>query len=102
MACSNKTRPGAFYRVRYTGKNVYMPEELHIASDGLALTFTDPLDPESATDPGNYGLSRWNYKWREQYGSPDYKMDGTEGRDRLQAGSLTLAQLTPNQRTSMT
>ncbi len=89
---SNKTQPGAFYRVRYTGKKVYMPEELRIASDGLSLTFTDPLDPDSATDPGNYGLSRWNYKWTQRYGSPDFKLDGTEGRDQLQASWAALSE----------
>jgi len=87
----NKTQPGGFYRVRYTGKNVYMPEALHIASDGVTLTFTDPLDTASATDPGNYGVSHWNYKWQQQYGSDDYKMDGTEGRDDLQVASVALS-----------
>jgi mono/diheme cytochrome c family protein len=87
----NKTQPGGFYRVRYTGQNVYMPEALHIASDGVTLTFTDPLDAESATDPGNYGVSHWNYKWQQQYGSEDYKMDGTQGRDDLQVASVALS-----------
>ena len=40
-----------------------MPEEIHVASDGLSLTFTDPLDPDSATDVGNYGIKHWNYDY---------------------------------------
>ena len=88
----NKTRPGGFYRVRYTGQPVHLPAEIHIASDGLSLTFTGPLDPDRATDYGNYGVSVWNYKWRAQYGSPDYKRNGEEGRDTLAVTSASLSQ----------
>ena len=88
----NKTRPGGFYRVRYTGQAVHLPAEIHVAEDGLSLTFTGPLDPDRATDYGNYGVSVWNYKWRQQYGSPDYKRNGEEGRDTLVVASASLSQ----------
>ncbi|MFP6583897.1 MAG: DUF6797 domain-containing protein, partial [Candidatus Hydrogenedentota bacterium] len=87
----NKTQPGGFYRVRYTGKSLNMPEELHIASDGVVITFTDALDPKTATDPGNYGIEYWNYVWTKAYGSPDLKMDGSRGRDHLQASQVSLS-----------
>jgi mono/diheme cytochrome c family protein len=87
----NKTTPGAFYRVRYNGDTVVMPEELSIASDGLRLKFTAPLDQASATDPGNYGVKHWNYKWTEDYGSPQFKMDGSEGQDDLAIATVALS-----------
>ncbi len=85
----NKTRPGGFYRVRYTGKPLQMPCDFHVASDGIVLGFTDPLDPGTATDPGSYSVKCWNYRWTENYGSPDVRRDGKEGRDTLEVESAT-------------
>ncbi len=63
----NKTKAGGFYRVRYTGKPVHMARTLHFVRDGIVLRFTDPLAAESATDPGNYHVTAWNYHWTAEY-----------------------------------
>ncbi|RME93247.1 MAG: hypothetical protein D6766_08540, partial [Verrucomicrobia bacterium] len=77
----NRTKPGGFYRVRYTGQPVLMANRFHVAADGLVLGFTDPLDPAAASDPRNYSLQAWNYRWTGNYGSPDFKLNGEKGRD---------------------
>lgn len=87
----NKTRPGGLYRIRHTGRPLRLANAFHVAADGLVLGFTDPLDAEAATDPGNYDVTVWNYRWSANYGSPDLKRDGREGRDRLAVESATLA-----------
>jgi cytochrome c2 len=87
----NKTRAGGFYRVRYTGKPLHMAKSLHFVRDGVVLGFTDPLDPKSATDPGNYNVTAWNYKWTINYGSPDFKLNGQEGRDTWPVAAATLS-----------
>jgi cytochrome c2 len=87
----NKTRAGGFYRVRYTGKPLHMANALHIAGDGIVLGFTDPLDSSSATDPGNYEVKAWNYQWTAEYGSPDFKLNGKEGRDSWRVETATLS-----------
>ena len=46
----NQTQPGGFYRVRYTGKPIYVPVGLSARRDGMAITFTGALDPSTATD----------------------------------------------------
>lgn len=92
----NKTKAGGFYRVRYTGKPVNLPRELHMAADGIVVGFTDPLDPASAVDPGNYSLQAWNYHWTATYGSPDFKLNGEEGRDTWTVESVALS---PDRRT---
>ena len=74
---------GGFYRVRYTGKPVYMPKELHATKGGLYITFTQPLDRSSAENVGNYSCSRWNYKWRANYGSDHYKRNGEKGHEKV-------------------
>ena len=87
----NKTKPGGFYRVRYTSQPVRMANELHFVQDGIVLGFTDPLNPDNATDPGNYDVKAWNYKWTADYGSPDFKLNGQEGRDTWAVTAATLS-----------
>ena len=87
----NQTKPGGFYRVRYTSKAVNMANELHFVRDGIVLGFTDPLEPASATDPGNYDVTAWNYRWTANYGSPDFKLNGQEGRDTWPVESTRLS-----------
>ncbi len=86
----NKTEPGGFFRVRYTGQPLRLPASLHVATNGVVVGFSVPLDPISATDPGNYSVEVWNYRWTANYGSPDFKRNGEPGRDRL---TVTAAQL---------
>jgi len=61
-------RDSGFYRVRYTGKPVNMPTMLNVKSDGVLLTFTDPLDKASAGNVGNHSVERWNYVYSSKYG----------------------------------
>jgi mono/diheme cytochrome c family protein len=87
----NKTKAGGFYRIRYTGKPVHMAKELHFVRDGIVVGFTEPLDLQSATDPGNYNVTAWNYRWTANYGSPDFKLNGQEGRDTWPVESATVS-----------
>ncbi len=68
----NQTRPGGFYRVRYTGKPVYLPVGLHAKKTGMTLTFTGRLDPKSAADVKNYAVKTWSLKRSAAYGSQHY------------------------------
>ncbi|MDB6053373.1 MAG: heme-binding protein [Verrucomicrobiales bacterium] len=87
-------RRGAFHRVRYTGEPTMMPAQFHIASkDSISITFTDPLDPVSATDVQNFGVEQWNYKWTSNYGSPEFKVSNPEekGHDPVEIKSIQLS-----------
>lgn len=64
-------RMTAFQRVRYTGDKVYMPRGMQVRRDGVAITFTEPLDAATATDVENFNVEQWNYLWTERYGSPE-------------------------------
>jgi hypothetical protein len=66
------TKDGGFYRVRYTGKPVHTPLELHALKDGLQIQFTGELDAPSATAPANYAIEQWNYTYSGSYGSPEF------------------------------
>jgi glucose/arabinose dehydrogenase len=86
-------KDGAFQRVRYTGKPVHIPTALHVLKDSLAITFTDPVDPASATDTDNYNIEDYNYIWSNKYGSPEVSRDDPKkkGHDTVDIGQLTLS-----------
>ena len=79
----NKISPGGFYRVRRTREPLHLPVSFQAVKDGISITFTNELDPLSVTDPGNFHVQEWNYEWKERYGSPDFKLNGDEGRDEV-------------------
>lgn len=91
-------RDGTLVRVRHTGKPLYMPTGFRVVAGGIELTFSQPLDPETAEDVGSYGVQQWNYLWGEQYGSPEFsvKEPGKQGRDEVPVES---AKLLPDKRT---
>jgi hypothetical protein len=65
----NQTQPGGFYRVRYTGKPMYVPVGLSARRDGIAITFTGALDRSTATQVSRYSVRVWGLKRTENYGS---------------------------------
>jgi hypothetical protein len=68
----NQTRPGGFYRVRYTGKSVHVPVGLHAKQGGMTITFSGALDPKTAGNPRNYAVQTWSLKRSAAYGSKHY------------------------------
>ncbi|MBC8117545.1 MAG: c-type cytochrome, partial [Candidatus Saccharimonas sp.] len=68
------------------------PLAMQTYRNGIALTFTRPLQREAAEDPSSYQLEAWNYKWSAAYGSPEYKPSapGQVGRDEVEPKSATL------------
>ena len=83
---------GCLQRVRYTGQPVTLPVKRQTYANGLALSFSEPLDQSAAEDPGSYHLEAWNYHYSAGYGSPDLKLSdpGEEGHDELPVRSATL------------
>ncbi len=77
---SNAGRITGLDRVRYTGAKVYTVSGLKVNKAGVHLSFTQKLDPQTATDPENYAVRRWNYKRTQAYGSPTFKVSDPEQR----------------------
>jgi hypothetical protein len=86
-------KDGGFYRVRYTGKPVHTPLELHALKDGLQIQFTGELDGASAADLASYAVEQWNYTYSGNYGSPDVSVidPATKKHDKLEIKSARLA-----------
>ena len=86
-------RDGALQRVRVTGKPFRTVAEMKVTKAGVALTFTDPLDPETAADAGSYAAQQWNYETSAKYGSPDWSVADPKkkGRDTIEVAAAKLS-----------
>ncbi|ODS87349.1 MAG: hypothetical protein ABS46_00210 [Cytophagaceae bacterium SCN 52-12] len=73
----------ALQRLRYTGLPSYRPNKFEVGTEGVVIRFDSPLNAETATDPKNFRVKRWNYLRTEEYGSGHYKLDGTPGQETL-------------------
>lgn len=83
-------KDGTFQRVRYTGKTVTFPNNLKVTDKGIRISFTGELDTATASDPQNYNVEQWNYRWTKGYGSPEYKVSDPEakGHDTVEIKSV--------------
>jgi hypothetical protein len=68
----DQTQPGGFYRVRATGMPMYLPVDLSARKEGMAITFTNALDPKAATDPSRYRAKAWTIRRTANYGSDHF------------------------------
>ena len=85
---------GCFHRVRYTGQPVQLPGAFHVHENGIAVTFTQPVDRDLAKQVKNHFAQAWNYRYSPAYGSPEFspRHFGTPGHDPLTiAGAHVLA-----------
>jgi glucose/arabinose dehydrogenase len=72
---SRGSQPYSLDRLVWTGKTPFEVREMRAKSDGFELSFTQPIDPATATDPASYRLSTYTYIYQSQYGSPE--VDGS-------------------------
>lgn len=90
--------PGGFYRVRATERAAALPTAVRPNNEGISITFSVPLDRETATDWRSYAAARWSYRRTAQYGSDRYRISDPRrrGRDRLR---IERVELSDDQRT---
>ncbi len=95
---TSAVKDGALQRVRWMGKAAHLPVAWHAHTNGLMLTFSQPLKRDTAEDAGSYSVKRWNYRYAAQYGSKDWSVTqpDKEGKDDVTVKS---ARLLPDGRT---
>ena len=69
---STQEQPGGLYRVRYVGGPANLPIGLQASEGQIKLTFSDPLDADSAATSTNYAIRIWGLKRTANYGSEHY------------------------------
>ncbi len=86
-------RDGCLQRVRYTGTPLYLPVAYAVHTNGLRLTFSEPLERQFAESADSFGVSQWNYRWTAKYGSPEFSVTDPEkeGRDEVPVKSAKLS-----------
>ncbi|MYF55268.1 hypothetical protein F4083_00260 [Candidatus Poribacteria bacterium] len=89
---SNKHGETGFYRVRMTGAPLRTAKAFRAVNDGLIISFYAPLAPDSATKLDNWRVQSWEYRWTQNYGSPQLKRNGAQGRDEHPVQSVTLSE----------
>jgi mono/diheme cytochrome c family protein len=77
------TRLAGLGRVRYTGAEFTGPREVVATQSGILLRFDVALDAAAAANPDNFSVTSWHYKRTHNYGSPQFRADGSTGIDRL-------------------
>jgi putative heme-binding domain-containing protein len=65
----DRTQPGGFYRVRTTGKPLFVPIGLVARPNLLAITFSGTLDPIDARLSSHYQAKIWSLRRTASYGS---------------------------------
>lgn len=73
---STGNKPFSFERVVWTGKTPFEVHEMRARPYGFELTFTEPVDPKTASDAASYKLETYTYIYQADYGSP--KVDNTK------------------------
>jgi glucose/arabinose dehydrogenase len=61
-------------RVSWTGKVPLDVKEMHLTKTGFEMTFTQPLESSSASNPESYKVKRYYYEYHEPYGSPQFDL----------------------------
>lgn len=62
-------------RVVWTGKTPFEIQEMRAMPDGFELTFTQPVDPRTASDPASYAMTSHTYLYHAAYGSDEVKKE---------------------------
>ncbi len=68
---SRGTQPFALERLNWTGKMPFEIHEMRAKPDGFELTFTQPVDAESAGHTDSYAMGTYTYLFQSSYGSPE-------------------------------
>ncbi len=63
--------PFALQRIDWSGVTPFEVKEINIKPDGFLVTFTLPVDPETAANPASYDVSTYTHIYGGGYGSPE-------------------------------
>ncbi len=75
---TNASTEQAFHRIRYTGKDVTIPDKLEVTEKGIYIRFEKKLDASTVTDRFNFKVERWKYIRSSMYGSGEFSIDNPD------------------------
>jgi len=72
---STGKKPYGLQRLHWTGRTPFEMKKIEAEKDGFTLTFTTPVNKESAADPDSYAITDFNYIYHHIYGSDALLME---------------------------
>jgi glucose/arabinose dehydrogenase len=73
---TNAVHDGCLQRVRrLEDVPLRLPVGMRVHENGVRITFSEDVDPETAGDAGSYGVEQWNYIHSKEYGSEEYSVE---------------------------
>jgi len=64
-------KPWNLDRLVWTGQTPFEILDMKAAPDGFTLSFTAPVNPETAGNPASYAMEAWTWAYRADYGGPE-------------------------------
>jgi glucose/arabinose dehydrogenase len=64
-------KPFALEKLNWTGQLPFEVHEMRARKDGFELTFTEPIDPATASALESYKIETYTYIYQASYGSPE-------------------------------
>lgn len=68
-------------RLRVVSPSPHVPVAARVYREGVLIRFPEALDSTTARDPSNYLATAWNYQRSSDYGSGQFRANGTPGVD---------------------
>lgn len=68
---SRGTKAFTLERAKWTGKTPFEIQTMTANPDGFTLTFTSPVNPDTAGNPASYSMGAFTYIYQSEYGSPE-------------------------------
>ncbi len=65
------TEPFALQRIDWNGVVPFEVKEIYIRKDGFLVTFTKPVNKDTAALPANYSITTYTHIYHGAYGSPE-------------------------------
>ena len=62
--------PFGVQRLNWNGQVPFEMQKISAESNGFTISFTEPVDPETAADIANYQITDFTYRYDAAYGSP--------------------------------
>ena len=69
-AGSRQDQEGGLFRVKYRGGPHHLPTEIHAVPQAIEITFSEPLESDTANNQNNYQIKTWDLLRSKNYGSP--------------------------------
>lgn len=85
------TRISGLFRVRPGEAPSWLPREVLASKRGVLLRFDGEISPELSAELGRYSVDRWNYEQTHNYGSGNFKLDGTPGQESIAISSARVS-----------